>query len=211
MTDKNYTHITLVVDRSGSMSTIRGDAEGGVNSFIDEQKAVEGKATLALFEFNERVKDYYRELVDIGSAEKYALHPTGNTALYDAIGTAIVATGIQLKALKPMNRPAKVVFVIVTDGAENASREYTHRQVAAMIAHQKAEYSWEFIFLAANLDAAKVGAAMNIPNNTQFAATSRGVAGTYGAMSSTVSAYRGADTSVIPQMPTGVDADGNPQ
>lgn len=211
MTNPNYSHITLVVDRSGSMFPIAPDAEGGINSFIEEQKALPGKATLALFEFDDVITDFYKTFTDMSVATSYRLHPRGGTALYDAVGRAISETGRRLKAMKVADRPGKVVVVIVTDGQENSSKEYSHTQIAQMIKTQQDEYNWEFIFLGADLDTANVATGLNINNVTRYAPTSRGMHGTYSAMSSTVSAFRGSATATMPQMPTTIDPDGTEQ
>jgi uncharacterized protein YegL len=166
-----YTHITLVVDRSGSMHHTRTDAEGGIKTFVDEQKAQPGECSFTLFDFDDTVESRFGP-DKIANLPAYSLVPRGSTALYDAMGKAIVATGEFLKALPEEDRPEHVVFVTVTDGQENASREYTHPQIKAMVEKQESDYRWQFVFLASNIDAAKTGALLGNRNTTQYDAGS---------------------------------------
>jgi len=147
--NKNLTDITLVVDRSGSMQSIREDAEGGVNSFIHQQQDQPGEATLTLVQFDNEYEFVHRG-ANVQNVGDYNLHPRGSTALLDAVGRAINETGERLSAMAESERPALVVFVIVTDGMENASREFKRSTVKRMIEHQGRVYSWKFLFLAAN-------------------------------------------------------------
>jgi len=153
MTDQNYTHITIVADRSGSMQSIRTDAEGAINSFVAEQAKVEGRATLTLIDFDstEPHRVVYRGA--IGDAPPYVLTPRGMTPLRDAIGKAIVDTGERLAALDEEYRPGHVFFVIQTDGQENASHEWTQEAINALIKSQEDDFAWTFIFLATGPDA----------------------------------------------------------
>jgi len=158
---QGYTHIAVVLDRSGSMSTCATDTVGGFNAFVEDQKKVPGEATLTLAQFD----DVY-ELVHNGIALKDVpsldFHPRGYTALLDAIGKTINDTGAWLSQKPEDQRPERVFFVILTDGAENASREFTREQIFKMIRHQEDAYKWQFIFLGANQDAIKAGAGIGI-------------------------------------------------
>jgi len=180
--DKNYTHIVIVVDRSGSMEDIRSDAEGGINAFIREQKSQDGRATLTLVQFDsqnsyETVHDH-KDLKEV--QPDYNLVPRGGTPLYDAIGRAINEAGAFLAALPEAKRPGLVSFTIDTDGEENASREFSSEKIASMIKHQESKYSWSFNYIGANQDAVLVARTMGIQagkaatyslNNTQDAYT----------------------------------------
>lgn len=173
--------IACVLDRSGSMSSIRDDAIGGFNAFLEDQKKVEGEADISLFLFDDQYEVVY-EGKDIASAPKLTPEtfvPRGMTALYDAVGRTIDAIGNRL--LSSDSKPEKVIFVILTDGHENASREYSQKYVAEMIKHQTEKYSWEFVFLAANQDAFATGAKLNISAQTtaNFAADSKGTSDAY--------------------------------
>ena len=148
----NLTDITLVVDRSGSMQSIRDDAEGGVNAFIADQARQPGEALLTLVQFDTEYEFIHRGL-PIQQAPAYQLVPRGSTALLDAIGRAIVETGARLAAIQEPDRPGLVIFVVMTDGQENSSQEFTRAQIKHMIEHQQSHYQWQFTFLGANQDA----------------------------------------------------------
>lgn len=159
--DQNYTDITLVVDRSGSMHAIRGDAEGGINAFIKDQRVKPGRCTLTLVEFDDQYTVVH-DGVPIGEAGEYSLQPRGATALLDAIGRAVDTTGARLAAMPEDQRPGLVVVVIVTDGHENASKERTKDAIAALIKQQQEQYSWRFQYLGANQDAIAVGGGLGV-------------------------------------------------
>ena len=148
----HLTDITLILDRSGSMGSIADDVVGGVNEFITQQQAAEGDArfTLVQFDTQDPFEVVYRA-VDIRKVDPLKdFNPRAGTPLLDAVGTGIVTTGERLAAMPEAERPARVVFVIVTDGAENSSREYTADRVRAMIQEQQETYGWQFVFLAAD-------------------------------------------------------------
>ncbi len=157
----DLTDITLVVDRSGSMQSIREDAEGGVNSFITGQAKQPGQASFTLVQFDTEYEFVHRG-VPIGQVPAYQLVPRGSTALLDAVGRAINETGERLAAMSEADRPGLVVFVVVTDGQENSSREFTKARIKEMIEHQQTHYSWQFTFLGANQDAFAEGAALGV-------------------------------------------------
>ncbi|QDT39848.1 vWA domain-containing protein [Stratiformator vulcanicus] len=149
---QDLTDITLVVDRSGSMQQVHSDAEGGVNSFISEQALEEGDAVLTLVQFDTEYEFVHRG-VPIGDVPKYELVPRGMTALLDAVGRAINETGERLSRMSEQDRPGLVIFVIMTDGHENSSREFDKGQLRNMIERQQKDYNWQFTFLGANQDA----------------------------------------------------------
>jgi len=159
---KDLTDITIVVDRSGSMSAVKDEAESGVNAFIKEQAAAPGSATLSLVQFDTRY-EFVHSAVPIGSVPPYSLIPGGMTALLDAIGRAITETGDRLSKIAEDQRPGLVVFVIMTDGLENSSREFSKAQVKSMIERQTKEYSWQFTYLGANQDAFAEAGSIGIP------------------------------------------------
>lgn len=170
MTDKNYTHVTVVVDRSGSMSSVKTDAEGGLNNLIAEQKKVPGRMTLTLVEFDDVYNVVY-DNVDVQNVGYYSLIPRGMTALLDAVGKAINVTGDRLKALPEDERPGKVLVVIVTDGGENASREFTADKIKELVKHQEDVYNWDFTFIGSNIDAFATGTQFGFRSNIQYAGT----------------------------------------
>lgn len=148
----DLTDIILVVDRSGSMAEVREDAEGGVNTFITEQAAEPGEALLTLVQFDTEY-EFLHKGVPIQQVPKYKLVPRGMTALLDAVGKAINETGERLAKMAESDRPGLVIFVVMTDGFENSSQEFTKAQLKKLIERQQNEYNWHFTFLGANQDA----------------------------------------------------------
>jgi hypothetical protein len=158
MTDPNYTALLLVIDRSGSMATIREDMIGGLQTLIDSQAADEGRLTVDVVDFDDEI--VLRHTMADPRALKIELDPRGSTALYDAIGISMQGFGDRLSALPEDARPETVQVIVVTDGQENASREYNAAAVRALITTQKNQYSWDFVFLGANQDAVLTGSAL---------------------------------------------------
>lgn len=167
MTNPDLTLIAVLVDRSGSMTACREDMQGGINTFIAEQAKQPGSAEVALAQF-----DSHYELVwpvqPIAEAGTYELIPRGSTALLDAMGRFITEIGEQLAARAEDARPGKVVVLIVTDGMENASREWTRAQVKELVTQQQNQWGWEFVFLGANMDAVGEAASFGITRNASL-------------------------------------------
>ncbi|MGO9110057.1 MAG: vWA domain-containing protein [Thermoguttaceae bacterium] len=157
----DLTDVTLVVDRSGSMERIREDAEGGVNTFIQEQAKQPGEALLTLVQFDTEYEFVHRA-IPVKQAPAYVLTPRGMTALLDAVGKAINETGERLAKMAEEDRPGLVVFVIMTDGLENSSKEFSKAQIKEMIERQQTQYNWHFTFLGANQDAFAEAGALGI-------------------------------------------------
>lgn len=170
--------ITIVLDRSGSMETVREDTIGGFNAFLEEQKAVPGDASLTLVQFDDKYDVLYegRRLQDAPALTTRTFVPRGSTALLDAVGRTMNAAGARLAAQPEADRASKVLFVIMTDGQENASHEFSSRQVFDMITHQREKYQWEVVFIGANQNAVATGASYGIPasNALDYAATAAG-------------------------------------
>jgi len=165
MTDKNLTEVIAIVDRSGSMNDIRDDAIGGFNTFLKEQQeSKEGKCLLTYVQFDNEY-EVVHEGIDIGDMkaldyETYA--PRGGTALLDAMGQTINVVGARLEATPEEKRPGNVVVVILTDGQENSSREFSKDKIKEMVEHQTEKYDWSFVYLAQNMDAVSSGASIGI-------------------------------------------------
>ena len=158
--NKGLTEIVFILDRSGSMSGLEADTIGGFNGFVKKQAAL-GQTRLSTILFDNR----YEILHDhIDAKEAYlneeSYFTRGNTALLDAVAKTINNIGRRLRQTPEGERPGKVIFVITTDGLENASREFSYADVKGMIKHQSEKYGWEFIFLAANIDVAEEGEKM---------------------------------------------------
>ena len=173
------TDITIVLDRSGSMQGIAEATIAGVNSFINAQRKVDGECVVSLTQFDDQYDPIYtaRPLQDVPELNGITFVPRGMTALLDAIGRTITRTGERLAATHETRRPAKVIFVILTDGEENCSKEYTRARVNEMISHQRSKYSWEFVFLGANQDAIAVGSKLGIAASSTMS-EARGTAAT---------------------------------
>lgn len=152
---ENLTEMVFVLDRSGSMSGLAADTIGGFNELIEKQKEIEGRAyvTTVLFDHEYEVLHDHVALEEVAPLTDKEYFARGSTALLDAVGRTIDAVGTRLAAAAEEERPAHVVFVITTDGMENSSREYTAQRVRGMIEHQQQKYSWQFVFLGANMDA----------------------------------------------------------
>jgi hypothetical protein len=147
------TDITIVLDRSGSMASVRSDVEGGFTRFLEDQRALPGECTLSLTQFDsEAIEDVYTAR-PIREAPVMELHPRGMTPLLDAVGRTLTRTRERLAALPERDRPERVLFLIITDGQENASREFSKAQVRELIERQRQVYQWDFIYLGANVDA----------------------------------------------------------
>lgn len=191
---KNHTDITIVLDRSGSMASVATDTIGGFNRFLEDQKKAPGSATITLHQFDHEFETPIKAS-DIQSARELTgatFVPRGNTALMDAIGRAIGETGARLQASPDHERAEKVVFVIITDGQENASKEYNQAKVFEMIQHQKDKYSWEFVFMGANQDAIKAATDIGVSasNSITYAANTAGTQAMFASASSNLRSFR---------------------
>jgi len=189
--------LCFVLDETGSMGSIRTDTIGSFNTFLEEQKALKADVTFSLTLFSlTSTEDTYRKpyssvrLVDIKPLTEETYRPRGTTPLLDAVGGTIDGLGVRLADMSELERPDQVVMVILTDGLENASKEYTLEQVKEKITHQRDVYKWEFVFLGSGIDA--FDAAGNLGISAQFtAAVSHDTIGTraaYRYASATVSA-----------------------
>lgn len=151
---KDYTHITVVLDRSGSMGSVESDVIGGYNQFIEKQKEVKGEVTvtLVIFDTNYEVVYNAKSLNEVPTLDNKVYYARGMTALNDAIGKAINETGAALRDMDEKDRPEKVVFVVYTDGFENSSREFSKENIKKMAEEQTNKWKWQFIFMGANID-----------------------------------------------------------
>ena len=161
---KNLTEIVFILDRSGSMAGLEGDTIGGFNSMIEKQKQESGDALVSTVLFDNET-EVIHDRVDIQKIKAMTGHEyyvRGCTALLDAVGGAIHHIGNVHKYAREEDRPEKTLFVITTAGMENASKHYTYEKVKAMITRQQEKYGWEFLFLGANIDAAREAARFGI-------------------------------------------------
>ena len=191
MTDPTYTDITMVLDRSGSMQSIKDDTIGGFDAFISEQRRLPGRCTVSLVQFDNVYEEVYtgRDLADVPSL---TLVPRGSTAMLDAIGRAVNATGARLAAMPEDRRPGTVIVGIMTDGLENASREFTYPTVKALIEQQEQVYGWTFMYMGANQDAIEVSASLGVARDRLLTYAVPKVAAAMGAYSVSVGTLREA-------------------
>ncbi len=156
MTDQNLTHIYLLLDRSGSMQSIKADTEGGFAAFVEEQKRTPGACRVTLAQFDNHYEIVYsdRPVADVPTLD---LQPRGSTALLDAMGKLITDSGAKLASLPDDQRPRTVIVAIMTDGHENASQEWTHPAIKALVEQQTGQWGWQFLYMGADQDAIEVG------------------------------------------------------
>ncbi len=194
--NKNLTEMVFILDRSGSMSGLETDTIGGYNSLMDKQKNEQGEATVTTVLFD----DCYEMLHDHADIKKVepmnnkTYYARGCTALLDAIGKTINHVGNRHKYAPDIEVPEKTMVVIITDGYENASREFNLDKVKSMIEHQKEKYNWEFLFLGANIDAVKTASSFGISADraVTYEADSVGTRMNFTAVSEAVSCVRTA-------------------
>jgi len=163
---KDLSEIIIILDESGSMASCIDDTIGGVNLFLDNQKRISGEARVTIVKFS----DYYKiinnsvPLDQVAHLDYYNYSPSNSTALLDAVGKTINSIGKRLADTHEDKRPEKVIIAIITDGYENSSKEFSRSQVFSMVTHQREKYSWEFIFLGADIDAwgQEIGVSANV-------------------------------------------------
>ncbi|MGE5678184.1 MAG: vWA domain-containing protein [Pseudomonadota bacterium] len=191
---ENLTEIIFILDRSGSMAGLESDTIGGYNSFLEEQKKVEGEAhvTTVLFDNNYEVLHDGVDIKSVNPITRKEYFARGTTALLDAVGLTINRVVERIKKTDESQRPSKVIFIITTDGLENSSVEFTYTQVKQMVSYQQSKYNWEFLFLGANIDAAKEADSLGIKANraSNYVADSQGSNLIYGTLASSIASFR---------------------
>lgn len=202
MTNSDLTEIIAILDRSGSMSIVKRDTEGAFNAYVADQRKVPGEAKLSLVQFDTKIETVYatRPLSDVPPLD---LKPRGLTALYDAIGFTVVDFGEQFARMNEDIRPGKVIVVILTDGEENSSQEWTAARLKPLIEEQTTKYGWTFLYLGANQDAVFEGGKIGIDTNNSLtydvnnmgAVTMSASAATTSARSGTFTGFSDADRS----------------
>ena len=194
---KGLTEVVFILDRSGSMSGLEADTIGGFNSMIAKQKKEEGEAYISTVLFDDQTEVLY-DRVPIQRVEPMndnQYYVRGCTALLDALGGAIHHIGNVHKYAREEDRPEKTLFIITTDGMENASHKYSYDKVKRMVERQKKEYGWEFLFLGANIDAIEVAGRFGIAANRaiNYKCDSKGTQLNYEVLSRTVSEFRACE------------------
>lgn len=197
----DYTEIAVLLDRSGSMQDARADHEGGLNSFVQDQRELAGDVRFTLIQFDSQNPcEVVYDGAPVAEVGRYALIPRGGTPLLDAIGRGVAHVRTRLKDGR---KPDQVVVMVITDGQENSSREFTKAQVKALVTEREAE-GWKFLFLGANVDAFAEAGALGMASATtlDFANNARGVKAMYAASSSNMlrarrSVQEGASADVV--------------
>lgn len=188
------TELVFILDRSGSMSGLEADTIGGFNSLIEKQKKVKGECFVStvLFDHVTEVLHDRVRLEDVKAMDDTTYTVRGSTALLDAVGGAIHHIGNIHKYARAEDVPERTLFVITTDGIENASHQYSADEVKAMIQRQKEKYGWEFLFLGANIDAVETAAHIGIAPNraVNYRADSQGTRVIYDTVSEELCAAR---------------------
>ena len=190
----NITELVFILDRSGSMSGLESDTIGGFNAMIEKQKNEEGEAYVSTILFDD-VSSVLHDRLPLEKVPKMTekdYSVCGCTALVDAIGGAIHHIGNIHKYARPEDVPAHTMFIITTDGQENASHKYSSNTVKKMIERQKEKYGWEFLFIGANIDAVETAASFGIARNraVDYRADSKGTQILYETISASISEMR---------------------
>ena len=191
---KNLTELVFILDRSGSMAGLEGDTIGGFNAMLQKQRGEPGEALISTVLFDNQTEVIHDRvpLDRVSALTEKEYFVRGCTALLDAVGGAIHHIGNVHKYAREEDRPEKTLFVITTDGMENASRRYTYDKVRVMIERQREKYGWEFLFLGANIDAAREAARFGIRSDcaADYHADSVGTEVIYEAVSEAVCQVR---------------------
>lgn len=186
---KDLAELVFIVDRSGSMSSIASDMEGAIKSVLKEQKEAKKKELLVTFV---RFDTEYEEIFSsapIGTVDDIEISPRGGTALLDAMGKTINSFERKFSGTDEKERPEKVLFIIITDGGENSSREYSKSQVFEIIEKAKRDHNWDFTFIGANQDSIREGGGLGIcrGSSINYATSAKGIR----SMSQSLSCYAG--------------------
>lgn len=174
---RDFTDITFILDRSGSMASVAGDVIGGYKTFVEDQKKAGDNAAMSLVQFDSEYERVFSGVPIKNVSSELAFSPRGMTALLDALGRTINETGQRLAALPESQRPNKVMIIVLTDGEENASNEFNHSQVRDLVKLQQNTYNWQFVFLGANIDSFAVAGnfGVNAYTTSNYVANAQGI------------------------------------
>ena len=215
------TYLIFVIDRSGSMQSIRADMIGGFNSFIkSQQDAKLGDCRVFAYKFDTMYEPMFEDidLNNVPLLNNKSYDPRGSTALYDSLGKTIVDIGNRLSTLSEDQRPEKVLIVTITDGQDNAHLDntnvisYNSVKIKEMVEHQTKNYNWDFAYIGANQDSWAVGSSMGYSSGTtlDYAADSHGTAVAFSSLSDSTSCYRAVAGAKFVFSPTPVNVAGTP-
>lgn len=193
MANVELTRLVFLLDRSGSMQSIRSDVEGGFAAFIDEQRGAAGECTVTLAQFDTSYEVVYRD-VPLSEVPALELRPRSSTALLDAMGQLITEVGADIEALQDHERPGTVIVAIMTDGKENASREWTYPAVKALVESRTDRSDWQFVYLGADQDAIEVGARIGVKRDQALTYSKGKSRDALAAVSANIRNYRNVKT-----------------
>ena len=191
---KNLTELVMILDRSGSMSGLESDTIGGYNAMLQKQREAEGEVLVTTVLFDDRIETLCDRvpLETLPRMTERDYYVRGCTALLDAVGRTIRHIATIHRYAREEDRPEKTIFVITTDGLENASREYSYERVKKMVEHEKEKNGWEFLFLGANIDAIKTAGhfGINPDRAANYHSDREGTALNYAVLADTVCEMR---------------------
>lgn len=191
----NYTHISLVLDRSGSIQSVKSDMEGALNKFIEDQQKLPGECTLSLYQFDDQIDVIY-EFQDMLLSGKISITPRGYTSLHDAMARAILGTQSYIENMEEDSKPERVIVVTITDGLENSSKEFNSEKIKEMVGNLEKQ-NWQFIFLGADQDAVMTAESLGVKsaNSLTFNKNVRGIAAASASLTKAAYNYRSASLS----------------
>lgn len=191
MTRPDLTHLYFLLDRSGSMQSIKTDTEGGFAAFIDEQRKAPGECRVTLAQFDDRYEVVY-DGTPVADVPPLQLQPRGSTSLLDAMGRLVTEAGTTLGGLPEEQRPGSVIVAIMTDGLENTSREWTRPAIKSLVEQQTRDYDWQFLYMGADQDAIEVGQGLGVSSEHSVTYGRGNVDRVMAATSGNVASYRAA-------------------
>ena len=191
MADKDLTHLAMLLDRSGSMQAIKTATEQGFDLFLSEQRGTPGRCTVTLAQFDHEYEEVYTDL-DLDAAPPLELRPRGMTALLDSIGRLVQTTALRIAQMPEEKRPATVIVGIMTDGHENASKEFTHAAIKALVTEREETFGWTFLYMGANQDAIEVGESIGVRRERSLTYETGNVDRAYSATSRALNDLRSA-------------------
>ena len=192
---KNYTHVSVLLDASSSMYSIKDDIIGGFNNLLNDQKKETGKLSISVAQFSsEGSYKTINQMAELNSVKELTTDSyitSGMTALLDGIEIIIKDTGEALKALSENERPEKVLITIITDGGENNSIKATNKSIADIIKHQEEKYNWQFAYIGANQDSFATSSSFGLHTNTvNYSADKLGTQSMFAGMSNSIKTFR---------------------
>lgn len=197
-TKPDFTYIAVILDRSGSMSSLKESVISGFNELVVSQKNLPGQCQMSFYQFDDKYETSFEglDLKDVPPLTNESFVPRGWTAMLDAMGRTINSLGAKFAAMKEEDRPSKIIVATITDGHENASKEFTYAKVHEMVTHQTEKYNWQFLYLGANQDAILTAKRLGVsPQSAMtFNANAAATVNSFTSTSNSIGAYRKGST-----------------